>query len=287
MLVIHAGAGALSEDLAERAAETRAYLTEVLDRGRSMIEEGDDAIAVAVHAVSMMESFELFNAGYGAALCSDGTVQLSAAVMRGSDSAAGAVAGVRSVKHPVRAALSLLDEYQVLMVGQAADRHAIRAGLEACPNEFFVTPRQRARLEAGVPGDRGTVGAVCLDGRGALAAATSTGGVRGQPPGRVGDSPLIGAGTWADRNVAISCTGDGEAFIRAGVARYIGTVVGQGASLETATGAALEEVGALGGRGGLIALSATGEVAMPFTTETMPRAIWRVGEPRRVLLDTR
>jgi beta-aspartyl-peptidase (threonine type) len=287
VLVIHAGAGAFSQDLAERVGETRAYLTEVLDRGRSMLEGGDDAVAVAVFAVSMMESFELFNAGYGAALCSDGTVELSAAVMRGSDRAAGAVAGVRNAKHPIRAALSLLDEYQVLMVGEAADRHAIRAGLEACPNEFLVTPRQRARLEAEAGGDRGTVGAVCLDARGMLAAATSTGGLRGQPPGRVGDSPLIGAGTWADGNVAISCTGDGEAFIRAGAGRYISTLVGQGLGLKTASGAAIEEVRALGGRGGLIALSATGEVAMPFTTETMPRGICKVGEPPRVHVDTR
>jgi beta-aspartyl-peptidase (threonine type) len=286
VLVVHAGAGVLSPDLGERTAETGAFLIDVLDRGRSMLEGGDDAVAVAVCAVSMMESFELFNAGHGAALCSDGTVELSAAVMRGSDCAAGAVAGVRSAKHPIRAALSLLDEYQVLMVGESADQHAVRAGVEPCPNEFFVTARQRARLEAGAGGDRGTVGAVCLDRRGSLAAATSTGGVRGQPPGRVGDSPLIGAGTWADGNVAVSCTGDGEAFIRTGAARYIAALIGEGKDLQSASDAALRGVAALGGRGGLIAVSATGEVATPFTTEVMPRAIWKVGEPPRVTVGT-
>jgi beta-aspartyl-peptidase (threonine type) len=282
-LAVHAGAGALSHDLEERAGEISAYIGEVLERGRSMLERGDGAVAVAVCAVSMMESFELFNAGYGSALCSDGTVEMSAAVMRGSDRAVGAVAGIRSARHPIHAALSLLEEHQVLMVGQAADEHAIRSGVEACPNEFFVTPRQRARLEAAGESDRGTVGAVCMDARGELAAATSTGGVRGQPPGRVGDSPLIGAGTWADGDVAISCTGEGEAFIRAGAARYAASLLAHGTRLKSAADAALKEVGALGGRGGLIALSSTGEIAMPFSTQVMPRGFWKAGEPPKVI----
>ncbi len=249
-----------------------------------MLEHGDDAVAVVVCAVSMMESFELFNAGYGSALCRDGSVEMSAAVMRGSDRAAGAVAGVRTVKYPVRAALSLLHSRQVLMIGEAAEREAIRRGVEHQPNHLFVTDRQRARLAARAGDDRGTVGAVCLDSHGSLAAATSTGGISGQPPGRVGDSPLIGAGTWADGNLAISCTGDGEAFIRAGAARHAATLVAAGASLEAAIAAVLRDLTELGGRGGLIAASSDGTIAMPFTTQVMPRGLWVRGEDPRVFV---
>lgn len=281
--VIHAGAGAFRQDAQGRTDQIGRFLSEVLDRARGMLEQGEDAAAVAVCAVSMMESFELFNAGHGSALCSDGTVEMSAAVMRGSDRAAGAVAGVRNAEHPIRAALCLLEEREVLMIGEAADRRAGEGGVEHRPNEFFVTPRQRALLGGADP-DRGTVGAVCLDGRGTLAAATSTGGIRGQARGRVGDSPLIGAGTWADQNVAISCTGDGEAFVRAGAARYAATLVAAGTSIEAATDAALREVGAVGGSGGLIALSRTGAVAMPFTTQVMPRGSWTAGEGPQVFV---
>ena len=285
--VIHAGAGAFREDLQAQAEEVARFLREVLDRLRGMLEQGEDAVAASVRAVAMMESFEWFNAGYGSTLCSDGTVEMSAAVMRGSDRAAGAVAGLRTSEHPIHAAACLLEDREVLMIGEAADRHALEGGVERRPNEFFATPRQRAALGGDADPDRGTVGAVCLDRRGTLAAATSTGGIRGQPPGRVGDSPLIGAGTWADQNVAISCTGDGEAFIRAGAARYAATLVAAGSSIEAATDAALEEVGAVGGRGGLIALSRTGAVAMPFTTQVMPRGCWTVGEEPQVFVGER
>jgi L-asparaginase / beta-aspartyl-peptidase len=283
--LIHAGAGAFNSDLETQSEQIRGFLREVLERARALLEQGEDAVAGCVCAVSLMESFELFNAGHGSALCSDGTVEMSAAVMRGSDRAAGAVAGLRAAEHPVRVALSLLEHPEVLMIGEAADRRARERGVELRPNEFFVTARQRARLSEGTFSDRGTVGAVCLDRAGHLAAATSTGGIRGQPPGRVGDSPLIGAGTWADQNIAISCTGDGEAFIRAGAARYAAALIEAGASVEAATDAALNEVGAIGGRGGLIAVSSEGAVMMPFTTEAMPRGIWRAGGEVQVFVE--
>ena len=281
-VAIHGGAGALTPDLEEHAEEIREFLSGVLECARAMLEQGEDAVAVSVGAVSTMESFELFNAGYGATLCSDGTVELSAAVMRGSDRAAGAVAGVRRAEHPIQAAASLLEGREVLLIGEAAERQGAAAGVELRPNDFFITPRQLARLSGDADPSRGTVGAVCLDRDGTLAAATSTGGVRGQPPGRVGDSPLIGAGTWADGSVAISCTGDGEAFIRAGAARYGASLIGAGASVVSAMDAVLEEVGALGGRGGLIALGASGAAAMPFTTPVMPRGLWSAGMPAQV-----
>jgi beta-aspartyl-peptidase (threonine type) len=165
------------------------------------------------------------------------------------------------------------------MAGAAADEHAAAGGAEQRDPSWFVTERQRRRLaERGADFDRGTVGAVCVDAAGFLAAATSTGGRRGQVPGRVGDSPLLGAGTWADTRVAVSCTGDGEVFIRAGVARHLATLLQCGAGLGDASDEALGEVAALGGTGGLIAVDADGEVATPFSTGAMPRGVWREGQ---------
>jgi L-asparaginase / beta-aspartyl-peptidase len=166
----------------------------------------------------------------------------------------------------------------VLLVGAAGDRFAAAAGAEQTDPSYFITERQRDRLVAEPARfERGTVGAVCLDEQGMLAAATSTGGMRGQLPGRVGDSPVIGAGTWADGRVAISCTGDGEAFVRAGAARLLALRVADGEPVDRAADGALAEVAALGGHGGLIALDAGGELAMPFHPGAMPRGVWRSG----------
>jgi beta-aspartyl-peptidase (threonine type) len=239
-----------------------------------------------------LESFPLFNAGHGSALCADGTVEMSAALMRGSDRAAGAVAAITGTWHPIDAAYSLLEASEVLMVGAAADAHAAACGAEQRDPSSFITERQRSRLaeqqtrtslndpqSRSAGGDHGTVGAVCRDRDGVLAAATSTGGIRGQPPGRVGDTPLIGAGTWADQRVAVSCTGDGEAFIRAGAARLLAAMAQQGVELPAAAQAVLDEVLVAGGRGGLIAVDADGEVVTPRSTEVMPCGIWRPGQP--------
>jgi len=282
VVAVHAGAGALGEDLVVHAERSRACLLEAITAARSSLEGGGDAMTAAQAAVEVLESFELFNAGHGSTLCSDGTVEMSAALMRGRDRAAGAVAGVRHTRHPIAAARLVLDDDQVLMIGAAADARAQDGGLEQCDNEHFITARQRARLLARrVAVDRGTVGAVCADADGVLAAATSTGGVAGQPPGRVGDSPLIGAGTWADARVAVSCTGAGEAFIRGGTARSIAMLVECAHGLGDAADRALADVVGLGGHGGLIAVGAGGEVVMPFTTQAMPRAVWRDGaQPR-------
>jgi beta-aspartyl-peptidase (threonine type) len=284
-ILLHAGAGPLGAELREHGQEATDTLHEVLRAAGRRLEAGEEADAVATHAVEELEDCGLFNAGYGAALCSDGSVEHSAAVMRGSDRAAGGVAGLRTVRHPIRAAALVLETDQVLMIGERAEQLAFDRGAERWENADFITDRQRARRRASQePEDRGTVGAVCLDLRCHLAAATSTGGISGQPPGRVGDSPLIGAGTWADQRVAVSCTGDGEAFIRVGVARWIAAQLAQGAPIERATQQALEEVGGLGGTGGLIALDRAGRAALPFTTEAMPRGIWRSGRPPEVKL---
>ena len=237
----------------------------------------------ACAAVMVMEGFVLFNAGYGSVLCSDGSVEMSAAVMRGADRAAGAMAMMRRTRHPIAAARTLLDAPPVLLAGERADAHAAAHGLEQHDPSEFVTERQRGRLERWLSRreqpDRGTVGAVCLDGAGRLAAATSTGGRLGQRPGRVGDSPLIGAGTWADQNVAVSCTGAGESFIRSGAARLLGALVQRGVPLEEAASTVMNEVAACDGVGGLIAVDGAGGVATPFSTQAMPRGVRRPGQP--------
>jgi beta-aspartyl-peptidase (threonine type) len=286
-ILVHAGAGPLGSELREHGGEVTQALTRVLDRAGERLQAGQDAVAVATQAVQDMEDCEYFNAGYGAALCSDGSVELSASLMRGSDRAAGGVAGLRLIRNPIRAAAIVLESDQVLMIGQRADELALAQGAERWENSAFVTERQRGRLLASPtakPEDRGTVGAVCLDSEGRLAAATSTGGITGQPPGRVGDSPLIGAGTWADERAAVSCTGAGEVFIRVGVGRWIAAMVSEGVGIEEAAERAMAEVGQLGGDGGLIALDKDGRASLPFSTQAMPRGIWRAGQAAEVRL---
>jgi beta-aspartyl-peptidase (threonine type) len=180
--------------------------------------------------------------------------------------------------HPVAAAVALLDEPEVLLVGPSADAHAKSLGLEQREPAEFVTERQLERLAARQTGGPETVGAVCLDATGLLAAGTSTGGLSAQRPGRVGDSPLIGAGTWADSQVAVSCTGQGEAFIRAGAARLVAALLEHGHTLEFAADQAIAAVAECGGTGGLIAVDAGGNVTMPRSTEAMPRGVWRHGQ---------
>ncbi len=297
MVVIHAGAGNFSRELHEREPSRRAALEQALEAAAAELESGKGAVEAVRAAVMVLEAFPLFNAGHGSALCADGTVEMSAALMRGSDRAAGAVAAITRTGHPILGAHALLEASEVLMVGAAADAYAEACGAEQKHPSSFITDRQRARLaeqqtrvslndpeNRPAAADHGTVGAVCRDGDGLLAAATSTGGIRGQPPGRVGDTPLIGAGTWADQHVAVSCTGDGEAFIRAGAARLLAAMVQQGVALPDATQAVLDEVRLAGGRGGLIAVDGNGEATAARNTEVMPYGIWRPGEPLTVEL---
>jgi beta-aspartyl-peptidase (threonine type) len=253
-------------------------LLNALGSARDALEQGGDATHAVQAAVVVMENFELFNAGRGSTLCSDGSVEMSAALMRGSDRAAGAVAVLRHTENPILGARAVLESDHVLLVGAPADEIGAQAGVPQRPPEHFVTERQRRRLHDETPGpDQATVGAVCLDGHGLLAAGTSTGGIRGQPPGRVGDCPVIGAGTWADTQAAISCTGDGEAFIRCTVAREVAALVQRGAAIDDAGEQALARVAELRFTGGLIAVDGQGNVALPFITQVMPRGLWRAG----------
>jgi L-asparaginase / beta-aspartyl-peptidase len=277
VISVHGGAGGHTEELREHVAEYHAALENALTAAAEALDEGGGAVEAVCAAVIVLESVPLFNAGYGSALCADGSVELSASLMRGSDRAAGGVAMMTRTAHSVAAAAALIDEPEVLLVGPRADAHAAAKGLEQREPAEFVTEHQRQKLEQHQTGGPETVGAVCLDATGMLAAATSTGGLSGQRPGRVGDSPLIGAGTWADRNVAVSCTGQGEAFVRAGAARLVAAFVEHGATLEAAAQAALKAVAECGGNGGLIAVDARGNVTAPRSTDAMPRGLWKRG----------
>jgi L-asparaginase / beta-aspartyl-peptidase len=244
---------------------------------------GGAALDAVVAAVCVLEDDPNFNAGRGAALTIDGGVSLDAAVMDGRRRDAGAVAGLTRTRHPIAAARAVLaDSPHVLLAGPGADAFAAAQGLEQVDPAWFVTDARRAHLAELLAGGGaafdvdmkyGTVGAVARDANGGLAAATSTGGVTGKRWGRVGDSPVVGAGTWADAAVAVSCTGSGEQFLRVGAghalaarARYLGEAPGPAAE------AVLAEVGALGGSGGLIAVAADGTGAWRFTTAGMYRA---------------
>lgn len=233
-------------------------------------------------AVAVLEDCALFNAGHGSVLARDGSVWCDAAVMAG-DGRAGAVAAVSGVMNPVRAARAVLDDEETLLWAGHSRALIATYGLQAVDAAQMITPRARARLDAHLAGRRqpqtGTVGAVCLDASGALAAATSTGGKVGKHPSRVGDSPLVGAGTWADaRTCAVSATGAGEAFIRAVYAHEVhARMLLAGESVADASAAALEAVRAAGGLGGAICLSRTGEIAMPCIDMGMSRA-WRSGD---------
>jgi beta-aspartyl-peptidase (threonine type) len=281
-LLIHGGAGVMrrAEMTPEMDASYRAGLNEALDAGSKVLAGGGKAIDAVEAAVRVLEDNPNFNAGKGAVLTREGVAELDASIMDGRDRRAGAVAQVRTVKNPIRAARHVMDNTgRVMFAGPDVDEMAKEAGLDIVPPEYFITPRRLEALKRAMAGtfepmDRyGTVGAVAMDRNGDLAAATSTGGMNAKPPGRVGDAPIIGAGTYADNaSCAVSSTGDGEYFIRASVARMIcARVAMQDMSAQQAAQATLDEVKALGGTGGVIVISNDGSVALSMNTEGMFR----------------
>jgi beta-aspartyl-peptidase (threonine type) len=285
-LAIHGGAGAMPRDSAsnERSTEYRASLALALDAGFALLEGGGSSLDAVTTAVRMLEDDPLFNAGRGAALTRDGWVELDAAVMTGAKQKAGAVAAVRHVKNPVDLARRVMEKSRhVLLVGVGAEEFALEEGFVLVPNLQLRTDERRRQLaheREGVsvsdlmPVAQGTVGAVALDSRGDLAAATSTGGMTNKRQGRVGDSPIIGAGTYAKNGVcAVSATGHGEYFIRAVAAYHIASAVEyRGLSLAAAAREAIHtNIRALGGTGGIIAVDAAGGIVMEFSTEAMFR----------------
>jgi L-asparaginase / beta-aspartyl-peptidase len=282
-IVVHGGAGRLPTDDA-RAERMRAGAAAAVEAGHEVLAAGGAALDAVEAAVVVLEDDAEFNAGRGAALTEYGRVELDASVMDGTSRAAGAVAAVRGVRNPVRAARAVLAEGRhVLLVGAPATEFAATAGLEFESETWFVTERERLALNrvtaSHAAGARGTVGAVARDSRGRLAAATSTGGVSGQRLGRVGDSSLIGAGTWADdATVAVSCTGHGESIIRSALAHEVDALLRhRRLDLPQACSVAIEGLGRWGQDGGLIAVSAHGEVAATFNSPAMTRG-WRVGD---------
>ena len=278
-IVVHGGAGGLPRD-EERLERMRSGAAAAVEAGHAVLAAGGSALDAVEAAVVVLEDDPEFNAGRGAALTEYGRVELDASMMDGTNRAAGAVAAVRGVRNPVRAARAVLEEGRhVLLVGPPAIEFAATAGLAFESETWFVTERERQALAGGaVEPARGTVGAVARDVQGRLAAATSTGGVSGQRLGRVGDSPLVGAGTWADdATVAVSCTGHGESIIRSALAHEVDALLRhRELELQEACEVAIEGLGRWGQDGGLIAVSSRGEVAATFNSPGMTRA-WRVG----------
>ncbi|MEZ4241081.1 MAG: isoaspartyl peptidase/L-asparaginase [Myxococcota bacterium] len=292
-LAVHGGAGLIRADSLSPAREAacREALVRALAAGEAVLRRGGAALDAVTAAVVVLEDDPVFNAGRGAVLCADGSVELDAAVMDGRTRAAGAVAAAKTPRNPVMLARAVMERTpHVLVVGAGADVLAAELGLSLAARAWFVTPEREAQLAAatGVTLDHdakadvyGTVGAVAADRDGHVAAATSTGGMTGQRPGRVGDTPVIGAGTWAwDRTCAVSGTGHGEPFVRLGVGQRISALC-ELAGLDLAAAAERvirEELPGLEGRGGVIAVDGQGNVAMPFNTAGMFRGSVREGE---------
>jgi beta-aspartyl-peptidase (threonine type) len=299
-LAIHGGAGRIVRGRlrAARDAELRAAIARVLRDGLALLERGAPALDAAQAAVAALEDDALFNAGRGSALTSEGDVEMDAALMDGATRAAGAVACVRGVRNPIALARRILDDGRhVLLAGEGAERFAREWGVPPAPREWLVTDERVAELASARAGGRvsldrdepaaeGTVGAVARDARGHLAAATSTGGMTNQHPGRVGDSPILGAGTWADdAGCAVSATGHGEAFLRAAFAHEVDAGVRLGGlPLRDACARALARVAALGGTGGCIALAAAGAPLAAFNSPGMVRGSAVAGEELAVAL---
>ncbi|HWC12017.1 MAG TPA: isoaspartyl peptidase/L-asparaginase [Acidimicrobiales bacterium] len=281
VLAVHGGAGGFRSVPEPRLARAREGLAASLEAGLSVLGREGSAIDAVVAAVRVLEDHEELNAGRGAVLNAEGEVELDAAVADGATGRVGAVGAVAGVRNPVDLAHAVLRERSsVLIAGPAASDLAGRLGLAMEPPDYFVTERRRRERT----GPLGTVGAVARDARGNLAAATSTGGRTGKAPGRVGDSPVPGAGTWADNaTCAVSATGDGEAFLLAAFAHEVDARVRLlGQSLAGACGAALAAVERKDGAGGCIALSPDGRLVMPFTSPGMLRGWADEGGPVRI-----
>lgn len=285
-LAIHGGAG----DAAGGADTTthRGVLREIAADGVRRLRDGTSAVDVVEALVMRLEECPLFNAGVGAVLNRDGAPELDAAIMDGATRACGAVAGVARIRSPVRLARAVMERSpHVLYTGTGAEALGRALGLPEVTPDYFITEERFRQLKdahaRGVialdhdtlaPGGMGTVGAVARDRDGHLAAATSSGGLTNKHPGRVGDTPIIGAGTFADdASVAVSCTGTGEAFIRAGFAHHVHARLSYSRwGLAQACEEALAQVRRFGGRGGCIAIGRDGAVALPFTSSVMFRA---------------
>lgn len=313
VIAIHGGAGAITRAAmsAEKEQLYRQALTDIVTRGQQMLEQGASALDTVTEAVRLLEECPLFNAGKGAVFTHQGTHELDASVMDGRTLEAGAVAGVTRIRNPILAARAVLEASpHVLFIGEGAEQFAASQGIEQVEPDYFSTPERWEQLQRALNSDQmvldhdgeaqrhsddpldpdrkfGTVGAVALDLEGNLAAATSTGGMTNKQAGRVGDSPLPGAGCYADNDsVAVSCTGTGEVFIRTLAAYDVAAQMRYGGrSLQQVTVSVIhDKVLEMGGSGGLIAIDHAGNVALPFNSEGMYRGFARVGEAAEVAI---
>lgn len=283
-IVIHGGAGVMSEEKMnkEQQIEYKSKLNEALELGERMLKEGAEATDVVVKVINVLEDSPLFNAGKGAVFTHDEKVELDASIMDGKTLNAGAVAGVRDIKNPINAAREvMLNSEHVFLSGKGASEFAKKQGLEMVPNKYFHTKQRHESLmklkkqerERNQKDNIGTVGCAVLDTHGNICAGTSTGGMTNKKYGRIGDAPVIGAGTYANnKTCAVSCTGHGEYYIRLGFARDISALMEyKNLSVEDACREEIRKLTELKGSGGVIALDVNGNIAMEFNTSGMFR----------------
>ncbi|MEI6275573.1 MAG: isoaspartyl peptidase/L-asparaginase [Prolixibacteraceae bacterium] len=284
VLVLHGGAGVMSEKSMTPAIQKEylLVLNHALQTGDSVLAAGGTSMDAVGKTIMVMEDSPLFNAGKGAVFTHEGTVELDASVMDGKTLAAGAVAGIKDIKNPILLARAVMEKSEhVLLTGSGASQFALEQGFKPVPNSYFYTDKRRQQLEellkkeriAGINDKHGTVGCVALDTFGNIASGTSTGGMSNKKYGRVGDSPIIGAGTYANNNTGgFSCTGHGEYYIRLGFSRDISALMEyKQMDVQKACQAEIEKLTKLGGTGGVIGLDQSGNVAMEFNTSGMFR----------------
>jgi L-asparaginase / beta-aspartyl-peptidase len=285
LLVIHGGAGSITAS-GLGVEKEKAYtekLTHALKIGDSILQNNGTSLDAVEAAISFMEDCPLFNAGKGAVFTDDGKNELDASIMEGKDLKAGAVAGVRTIRNPIKAARKVMEKSpHVLLIGKGAEKFASEQGLRIEDTSYFFDPerwnqyqenKKKENKEKPNKEIKGTVGAVALDKYGNLAAGTSTGGMSNKKWGRVGDSPIIGAGTYANNNTcAVSCTGWGEYYIRSVAAYDVSARMEYGHQrLSDAAAAVIEKIGRMGGDGGMIAIDKEGNFTMPFNSSGMFR----------------
>lgn len=301
VLVVHGGAGAIARDkiAPDQEKAYKAAITEALQAGYQDIKQGKTSLDAIVSAIETMENNPIFNAGKGAVFTNQGKNEMDASIMDGATRKAGAVAGVTTIKNPIKAARMVMDKSNhVMLAGKGAEEFAEQMGLEIVPASYFFTEhrwkriqellkeesktieldhddKQTSVLATGIDRDKiGTVGAVALDNQGNLAAGTSTGGMTNKKFGRIGDSPIIGSGNYANHEVAISCTGWGEFFMRTVAAYNVASRMNLlNKSVTEASDDAIDEIGEMGGTGGLIALDKNGNYAAPYNTSGMYRGM--------------
>lgn len=296
-LVLHGGAGVMSEKTMtpEMQKDYIAVLNLALSTGDSVLAAGGSSMDAVEKTIMVMEDSPLFNAGKGAVFTHDGVVELDASVMNGKTLTAGAVAGITDIKNPISLARTVMEKSEhVFLTGKGASRFAVEQGFRTVPNSYFHTEKRYRQLqellkkerEAAAGDKHGTVGCVALDRFGNIAAGTSTGGMNNKKYGRIGDSPLIGAGTYAcNATGGFSCTGHGEYYIRLGFSRDISALMEyRKMGIEEACREEIRKLTNLGGTGGVIGLDKNGNIAMEFNTEGMFRGYIKSNRERQTAI---